>query len=142
MEMMQMNIRQKIRKYCPWCKYEAEIEKISIKEMGKDYINSIGTHTAIVEYLSCSPQHHRYVDGRFDIDNLYYSSNKSASQINVPSEKPSVVNISYINYGEQRSKKSLNLLDILCAGCLVFLVMIFPPLAIIPTLYFVGRIIK
>lgn len=119
---------------CPYCQSEYEIVGISVREI-PGYKNPLtGKNTAMVERLACA---HEYVDGRFNTDSLYFTNPKPASspvqdiEMRRPMPQP--------NYITSRPKSGLNLMDVLCVLCLVFLAFTVPPLVIVPLIYFIFR---
>ena len=118
---------------CPYCQGEYEVVGLSVREI-PGYKNPItGKSTAMVERLSCA---HEYVDGKFNTDSLYFSNPKPApspvQDIEMRRPMPH-----YHVMG--KTKSGLNLMDILCAVCLIFLAFTVPPLVIVPLIYFIFR---
>jgi len=101
------------------------------------YVSPVnGKDSAIVEKLSCG---HEYVDGKFNVDALYFSYPKhpapgeTVNVVPAPREyRPRVV------YVRQKST-NVNVMDVLCVISLIFLSFTVPPLVIVPALYFLGR---
>jgi hypothetical protein len=116
---------------------EAEVSGISVREI-PGYVNSMGKNTAMIEKLSCG---HEFVDGKFNVDTLYFSAPRQPEKIVAhTSVAPSVPN-NEIHYIPRPVKKNgIRVMDVACMICMVFLAFTCPPLVILPALYFIGRI--
>jgi hypothetical protein len=94
-----------------------------------------GKSVAMIERLSCS---HEYVDGKFNVDSLYFSTPRAPQ---LPTQNivltPQMLRHQYKI--TVKSNKSIGVMDVLCAVCLIFLVVTVPPLAIVPAIYFIFR---
>jgi hypothetical protein len=121
-----------ITRRCPYCQAEAEVTGMSAREI-PGYVNPLnGKSTAMVERLSCS---HEFVDGKFNMDSLYFSNHRPVQQqeikIQVQHQYPVPVQI---------KRGGLQVMDVLCVVCAVFLLFTVPPLVIIPIVYFALRL--
>jgi hypothetical protein len=123
--------KTKMTRRCPYCQSEVEVTNISVREI-PGYKNPLtGKNTAMIERLSCA---HEYVDGRFNTDSLYFSNPKSTL-----SPEQDIEMRGTIYRMVPKAKSGLNLMDVLCVLCLVFLAFTVPPLVIVPLIYFIFR---
>lgn len=144
----------KLTRRCPYCRgEEQEVIKIVAKEIPgyKNVLN--GKNTAIIETLTCK---HEFVDGRFNTDSLYHTSNspkqKEQQEYHPEESKPKehnndVAKIEYVHvyhhYDEQvpaRRSGGLNMLDVMCMIGTVVIVMTVPVLLIFPLGYLILRL--
>lgn len=128
-----------LTRHCPYCQIEAEVTGMSAREI-PGYKNPLtGKSVAMIERLSCS---HEYVDGKFNVDSLYFSTpriQQNPEHQNISTKSP--VKYHFV-FEEHKSDGGVKVLDILCAVCLIFLLVTAPPLAIVPAIYFIGRMMR
>jgi len=123
-----VNTKTSIRRRCPYCMDEFEVVHISARSI-EGYCNHItGKNTAIVEHLSCG---HEYVDNRFNVDAIYFHNPETKCL-----EPKFRERVAYVPY----KRKGMNAMDVCVLGCMVCLAVMFPPLIVLPVLYFSGRL--
>lgn len=134
-----MNKDKVMSKRCIYCKEEVAVIAISVREI-EGYRNALtGKNTAIIEKLSCG---HEFVDGKFNIDAVYFSQPKIKPQSDAERfpQNPVPVHIEVV--APPRKSNNVTVMDILCLGCLVLFLVTIPPLAILPIVYFIGRLLS
>ena len=125
--------RTRISRKCPHCWGEFDVISVSVRTI-EGYVNPLtGKNAAFVEHLSCG---HEFVDGKFNVDAIYFTNPKPM----IPEYKASVVNYVPITYTPYKRKTGVNVMDVCVLCCMGFLVVAFPPLVLLPALYYIGRI--
>jgi hypothetical protein len=132
---------------------EVEVSGISVRSI-QGYKNPLtGKSTAIIERLACG---HEYVDGKFNVsvESLYFikpvGSIKPAdilksNLVNPVELKIEKCEIYYDNlykalsYANPSRRKPFGIMDAIMMVCTVVLAVIYPPLVILPVLYFMFR---
>lgn len=124
-----------LTKRCPYCRGEMSIVGMSARDI-PGYKNPLtGLSTAMVEKLSCG---HEFVDGKFNVDSLYHSNPIPPQEVQ-DNLMQSVAIHHHHNYKKSKRKGRLTGLDIAVMACSVVLTIMFPPLIVLPILYFLFR---
>ena len=138
-----MNIKTTIRKRCPYCQIDARVVGYSVRDIPGYKNHLTGKENAIVETLSCG---HQYIDNKFDLNSIYFTNpiNKTTEILQKTIDIKEInINVNHRIIPDTYHKKGgINLLDIICLICLVFLAFACPPLTILPLFYFIGRVIR
>jgi hypothetical protein len=130
-----MNAIKPTTKRCIYCMQDHEVVNFSVRTIPGYRNNLTGKDTAFVEKLACG---HEYVDGKFNVDNLYFSAPRSYEyrESDSPGCPVNITPIPRRNY----KRKSHGGMDGACMVSMVILGFLCPPLLIVPALYFWGRL--
>lgn len=127
-----MNQTKSVTKKCPYCMEDVEVVNFSYRTI-KGYVNPVNMkNVAFIEHLGCG---HEFVDGKFNIDKLYFTEPIRDTQ------SRQVMPIKQTRY-ENRivyKKSGFNHWDAFMMICLVVNLCTAPVFAVLPVLYFIGR---
>jgi hypothetical protein len=118
---------------------DAGVAGYSVREI-VGYRNILtGKNTAIVERLVCG---HEFVDGKFNLDCVYHASS-AGQRFEVAQPKPVDIHRGDIRIHLEpkiRKASGISLMDMACMLCFPVLLFAFPPLVMLPIVYFIARL--